>query len=92
MLILGVDLLCQMLAQRLSAVGSEIVVEIPELRLKQPYGYPGLGCSGGQPFRRARRGALCIARQISRPPCVFRVMVGIDFTGSRAVISREAGH
>ena len=24
--------------------------------------------------------------------CVFRVMVGIDFTGSRAVISREAGH
>ncbi|MDT8858545.1 hypothetical protein RNZ50_26690 [Paracoccaceae bacterium Fryx2] len=24
--------------------------------------------------------------------CVFRLMVGIDFTGSWAVISREAGH
>jgi replication-associated recombination protein RarA len=24
--------------------------------------------------------------------CVFRVMLGIDFTGSWAVISREAGH
>ncbi len=47
MLILEVDLLCQMLAQRLSAVGSEIVVEIPEARLEHPYGNPGLGCSGG---------------------------------------------
>ena len=53
MLILEVDLLCQMLAQHLNTVGTEIVVEIPELRLKQPYGNPGLGCSGGQPFRRA---------------------------------------
>jgi hypothetical protein len=35
------------------AVGTEIVVEIPELRLEHPYGNPGLGCSGGQPFRRA---------------------------------------
>jgi hypothetical protein len=27
-----------------------------------------------------------------RRECVFRVMVGIDFAGSWAVISREAGH
>ncbi|MDT8858256.1 hypothetical protein RNZ50_25170 [Paracoccaceae bacterium Fryx2] len=27
-----------------------------------------------------------------RVACVFRLMVGIDFTGSWAVISREAGH
>ena len=47
MLILGVDLLCQMLAQRFRAVGTEIVVEIPEARLKHPYGNPCLGCSGG---------------------------------------------
>ena len=53
MLILEVDLLYQMLAQHLNAVRSEIIVEIPELRLKHPYGNPGLGCSGGQPFRRA---------------------------------------
>ena len=53
MLIFDVDLLCQMLAQRLSAVSAEIIVEIPELRLEHPYGNPGLGCSGGQPFRRA---------------------------------------
>ena len=52
MLILEVDLLCQMLAQRLNAVGTEIIVEIPEPRLKHPYGNPNLGCSGGQPFRR----------------------------------------
>ena len=51
MLILEVDLLCQMLAQRLSAVGTQIIVEIPEARLKHPYGNPGLGCSGGQPFQ-----------------------------------------
>lgn len=53
MLILGVDLLCQMLAQRFRAVGTEIIVEIPKTRLKDPYGNPGLGCSGSQPFRRA---------------------------------------
>ena len=53
MLILGVDLLCQMLAQRLSAVDTEIIVEIPETRLKYPYGNPDLACSGAQPFRRA---------------------------------------
>ena len=52
MLILEVDLLCQMLAQRLRAVGTQIIVEIPELRLEHPYGNPGLCCSGGQPFRR----------------------------------------
>ena len=52
MLILEVDLLCQMLAQRLNAVGTEIIVEIPEPRLKHPHGNPNLGCSGGQPFRR----------------------------------------
>ena len=33
MLILEVDLLCQMLAQRFNAVGTEIIVEIPEARL-----------------------------------------------------------
>ena len=53
MLILEVDLLCQMLAQRFNAVRTEIIVEIPELRLERPDGNPGLGCSGGQPFRRA---------------------------------------
>ena len=53
MLILGVDLLCQMLAQRFRAVGTEIIVEITEPRLQHPHGNPGLGCSGGQPFRRA---------------------------------------
>ena len=53
MLILEVDLRCQILAQRLSAVGTQIIVEIPETRLEYPDGNPGLGCSGGQPFRRA---------------------------------------
>ena len=36
MLILEVDLLCQMLAHCLNAVSAEIVVEIPELRLEYP--------------------------------------------------------
>ena len=47
MLILEVDLLCQMLAYCLNAVGTETIVEIPEARLKHPYGNPCLGCSGG---------------------------------------------
>ncbi len=40
----------------------------------------------------------CMCHRVARPgnrrvaDCVFRVMVGIDFTGSWAVISREAGH
>ena len=52
MLILEVDLLCQMLAQRLNAVGAEIIVEIPELRLEHDNLNPDFGCSGGQPLRR----------------------------------------
>ena len=52
MLILEVDLGCQMVAQRFNAMSAEIIVEIPETWLKHPHGYPDLGCSGGQPFRR----------------------------------------
>ena len=43
----------EMLAQRILAVRPEIIVEIPKTWLEHPYGNPGLGCSGGQPFRRA---------------------------------------
>ena len=50
--ILEVDLLCQMLAQRFNAVGTQIIVEIPETRLEHLGCNPGLDCSGGQPFRR----------------------------------------
>ena len=64
MLILEVDLFCQMLAQLFSAVDTEIIVEIPELRPEHPYGNPGLGCSGGQPFRCALP-----RRPMSRPSC-----------------------
>ena len=53
MLILKVDLASQMLAQRLNAVGTEVIVEIPETRLEQPHGNPGLSCFGSQPFCRA---------------------------------------
>jgi hypothetical protein len=51
--ILGFDLPCQMLAQRLLAVRPEIIVEIPEPRFQHPHGNPDLGCSGAQPLCRA---------------------------------------
>ena len=59
--LLGPDLPYQMLAQRLNAVRTEIVVKIPEPRLEHPDGNPGLGCSGGQPFRRARPRRITVA-------------------------------
>ena len=67
MLILRVDLLCQMQAQCLSAVGSEIIVEIPEARLEHPYGNPGLDCSGGQPFRRALPRRIAVDGNVEAP-------------------------
>ena len=60
MLIFRTDLLCQMLAQRLGAVGTEIVVEIPETRLEHLHGNPGPGCSGGQPLRSALPGRIAV--------------------------------
>ena len=52
MLILRADLRSQMLAQRFSAVATEIIVEVPETRLEHLHGNPGLGCSGDQLFCR----------------------------------------
>ena len=58
--ILGPDLPCQMLAQRLLAVRSEIIVEIPEPRLHHPNGNPDLGCCGAQPLCRALPGEIAV--------------------------------
>jgi hypothetical protein len=51
--ILGPDLPCQMLAQRILAVRPEIIVEIPEARFQHPHDNPGNKGSGAQPLCRA---------------------------------------
>ena len=49
--ILGLDLICQMLTQRVLAVRPEIIVEIPEPWFQHMAFNPGIKGSGAQPFR-----------------------------------------
>ena len=58
--ILGPDLTCQMLAQRLLAVRPKIIVEISEPWFQHPYGNPDVGGSGAQPLCRALPGRIAV--------------------------------
>ena len=89
--ILGLDLPCQMLAQRLLAVRPKIIVEIPEPRFQHPNGNPDLAGTGAQPLCRALAGripvdgdveALNPLRQQDRP----------EVTGRQRRPDGKAGH
>ena len=60
MLILGPDLPCQMLAQRVLAGRPEIIIEVPEPRFQHMATNPDLGCSGAQPLCRALPGWIAV--------------------------------
>ena len=62
--ILGPDLTCQMLAQRVLAVRPKIVVEIPEPRFQHMATNPDLGGSGAQLLCRALPGRIAIDRDV----------------------------
>ena len=79
LLILGTDLLCQMLTQYRRSVCPKIVVEVPKPWLEHPYCNPDLGGSGGQPFRCALPGRIAVDGDVEAPQ-PFRQQDGSEVT------------